>query len=116
MQQILHSLISNAIKFTPDGGQVTLEAARQNEGIIFRVRDTGIGMAPEDIPVALERFGQIDNSLARQYEGTGIGLPLAKELVELHGGTLEIESEVGVGTIVTLRFPEMRLFSASKVA
>jgi len=116
MQQILHNLISNAIKFTPDGGQVTLEAARQNGGIAFRIRDTGIGMSPEDIPVALERFGQIDNSLARQYEGTGIGLPLAKELVELHGGTLQIESEVGVGTIVTLIFPASRIFDEAKVA
>jgi signal transduction histidine kinase len=77
------------------------------------VRDTGIGMAPEDIPRALEPFGQIDSRLARKYEGTGLGLPLSKALVELHGGKLEIESEPGVGTTVTVLLPPERIVQDS---
>ena len=73
------------------------------------VADSGIGMAEADIPKALERFGQIDSSLGRKYEGTGLGLPLSKRLAELHGGTLVIESAVGVGTRVTINFPAHRV-------
>jgi signal transduction histidine kinase len=73
------------------------------------VADSGIGMAAEDIPKALERFGQIDSSLGRKYEGTGLGLPLSKRLAELHGGTLVIESTLGVGTRVTINFPAHRI-------
>jgi len=76
-----------------------------------RALETGIGLgiAPGDIPRALERFGQVDTRLARKYEGTGLGLPLSKRLAELHGGTLELESELGHGTTVTVKFPAHRL-------
>lgn len=74
--------------------------------------DTGIGMAPEDIPRALSRFGQIDSALSRKFEGTGLGLPLTKALAELHGGSLGIESAPGVGTTVTVRFPAERIVPA----
>jgi signal transduction histidine kinase len=73
------------------------------------VVDTGIGMKSADIPRALERFGQIDSTLARKYDGAGLGLPLAKHLTELHGGTVTIESAVGAGTTVTVSLPAERL-------
>jgi signal transduction histidine kinase len=76
---------------------------------VIKVIDTGIGMAREDIPKALEPFGQVDSKLSRKYEGTGLGLPLSKALVELHGGKLEIESEPGVGTTVTVVLPTQRI-------
>jgi signal transduction histidine kinase len=76
--------------------------------LVLRVGDTGIGMAAQDIDQALTPFKQIDNSLARKYEGAGLGLPLAKELVGLHGGALQVASELGKGTVVTCRFPASR--------
>ena len=110
LKQILVNLLSNAVKFTEAGGEVTLSAwYRTDSGYCFQITDTGIGIAPEDIPKALSRFGQIDGDLNRQYEGTGLGLPLTKALVELHGGALDLQSEVGVGTTVTVRFPAERL-------
>ncbi|MEW6091060.1 MAG: MHYT domain-containing protein [Pseudomonadota bacterium] len=109
LRQVLLNLLSNAVKFTPDGGSVTVEAFGGPAGLTIRVTDTGIGIAPEDIPVALERFGQIDSDLARKYEGTGLGLPLSKCLMEHHGGTLEIESEPGRGTRVSVKFPAERV-------
>ncbi|MCH9053199.1 MAG: PAS domain S-box protein [Proteobacteria bacterium] len=87
LKQILVNLLSNAVKFTDAGGAVTLRAwCRMDSGYVFQIVDTGIGMAPEDIPKALSRFGQVDADLNRQYEGTGLGLPLTKALVEQHGG------------------------------
>ena len=109
LRQVLLNLMSNAVKFTPDGGSVKVEAFGGPAGLTIRVTDTGIGIAPDDIPVALERFGQIDSDLARKYEGTGLGLPLSKCLMEHHGGTLDIESEPGRGTRVTVTFPAERV-------
>jgi signal transduction histidine kinase len=109
LRQVLVNLLSNAVKFTPAGGTVTVRVADRPDGMEITVADTGIGMAPEDIPIALERFGQIDSRLARKYEGAGLGLPLSKRLVELHGGTLAIESQVDAGTTVTVRFPPERV-------
>jgi signal transduction histidine kinase len=85
-----------------------------DSGYVFQIVDTGIGIAPEDIPKALLRFGQIDGDLNRQYEGTGLGLPLTKALVELHGGTLDLQSEVSVGTTVTVRFPAERIVGSPR--
>lgn len=110
VKQILTNLFSNAVKFTENGGTVKLKYWSQDEsGYIFQVSDTGIGIAPEDIPDALAPFSQVDNKLNRNYEGTGLGLPLTKSMVELHGGSLDIQSQVGVGTTVTVRFPAQRI-------
>ena len=78
---------------------------------MFQVADTGIGMALEDIPKALSQFGQIDSALSRKFEGSGLGLPLAKTFAELHGGSLDLQSEFGAGTTVTVRFPASRIIS-----
>ena len=110
LTQILVNLLTNAIKFTKPGGRVRLTAVRHvHQGIAFRVEDTGIGMSAEQIPIALEPFGQIDSGLARSHSGVGLGLPLTRRLIELHGGTIEIESEPGKGTVVTVCLPEERL-------
>lgn len=106
VRQVLLNLLSNAIKFTPAEGRVRLAlTAQDKETVTLEVADTGIGMRPEDIPVALSPFGQVDSSLARQYEGTGLGLPLTKTLVELHGGHLTIDSAPGQGTVVMVVLP-----------
>jgi signal transduction histidine kinase len=106
MKQVLLNLLSNAVKFTAGGGAVAISARPRDDGFVaLVVEDTGIGMHPEDIPVALEPFRQVDASLARRFEGTGLGLPLAKALVELQGGRIEIESAFGVGTTVTVCLP-----------
>jgi signal transduction histidine kinase len=109
VRQILLNLLSNAVKFTPGGGSVVVAVSWSSKGVAISVTDTGIGMAPEEIPVALERFGQIDGRLSRKYTGTGLGLPLTKHLVELHGGALAIASEAGKGTTVAALFPPERM-------
>jgi signal transduction histidine kinase/HAMP domain-containing protein len=105
LRQVFLNLLSNAVKFTNRGGAVALRLERRGDAALVEVRDTGIGIAAADIPLALSPFGQIDSKLARRYEGTGLGLPLAKELVERHGGTLSIESEPGRGTVVRVALP-----------
>jgi signal transduction histidine kinase len=109
LRQVMLNLLWNAVKFTPAGGRVTVFAAIEDDTVAIRVADTGIGMSEQDIPKALDRFGQIDSSLSRRYDGTGLGLPLSKRLVELHGGTLDIVSAVGKGTTVTVRLPGARI-------
>ena len=107
LQRVVQQLVSNAVKFTPAGGRITLSAVRDGTGLIaLSVADTGIGMRAEDIPVALSPFSQVDSSLSRRYEGTGMGLPLCNSIVELHGGRLQIVSEPGCGTTVTVLLPE----------
>jgi len=102
LKQILYNLLSNAIKFTDSGGTVTVEGRLEKETVVVRVRDTGIGIAPEDLPMMFEEFRQVDSSLARKHEGTGLGLALTKRLVELHGGQIAVESELGKGTTFTM--------------
>jgi signal transduction histidine kinase len=110
LKQILVNLLSNAIKFTDPGGTVILRIwCRTGSGYVFQVVDTGIGIALDDISKALAPFQQVDGELSRKYEGTGLGLPLAKSLVELHGGSLDLQSRLGVGTTVTVRFPADRI-------
>ncbi len=116
VRQILVNLISNAIKFTPPGGKVSVKAWHGRDGYLLQIVDSGVGIAPEDIPKAMARFGQIDGKLARRHEGSGLGLPLAGSLVDLHGGTLDIESELDVGTTVTVRFPTERVIEPSAKA
>jgi signal transduction histidine kinase/sensor domain CHASE-containing protein len=105
----LLNMLSNAVKFTPSGGTVTLRYRRNAEGAaVFSVADTGIGIAPADIEKALSPFGQIDSDIARRFRGTGLGLSIVKGICELHGGSLDIDSEVGVGTTVTIVIPDQR--------
>jgi two-component system sensor histidine kinase/response regulator len=112
VQQILINLLSNAVKFTPAGGEVRLAIGTDETGdLVFRISDSGIGIASDKIEVALTPFGQVDSGLSRKYDGVGLGLPLTKRLVELHGAEMIIESEVGRGTVVTVVFPEERLLS-----
>ena len=109
LKQILTNLLANAVKFTNPGGRVTLKARLGGDGgHIFQVVDTGIGMAPGDVPKALSRFQQVDGDLNRRFEGTGLGLPLTKALVEQHGGSLDIQSALDQGTTVTVRLPAER--------
>ena len=115
-KQILINLLTNAIKFTKPGGRVRVEILDDGRQLDVRISDTGIGMSPEEIPIALAAFGQVDSSLARKHEGTGLGLPLSKALVEMHGGQLLIESEVGIGTTVTVRLPPERVIRRSPSA
>ncbi len=105
LRQILLNLLSNAMKFTPAGGSVQVSLTVEAEGHpMLAVSDSGIGMRPEDISIALTPFGQIDSGVARSYDGTGLGLPLAKAFTELHGASFEIVSQLGEGTTVSLHF------------
>jgi signal transduction histidine kinase len=109
IRQILFNLLSNAVKFTPSDGTVTVRSwYHVDRGFVLQVADTGIGIAADDIPKALTRFEQVESTLDRTYEGTGLGLPLTKSLVEQHGGTLDLQSQVGVGTVVTVSLPANR--------
>lgn len=107
-KQILINLLNNAIKFNVQGGTVTLSVRMLGDCLSVSVADTGIGMDKEDIPRALARFQQVDGELARRFEGLGIGLSLVDALIEQHGATLNIESELGKGTCVTVTFPQSR--------
>ncbi|WP_119460852.1 ATP-binding response regulator [Rhodospirillaceae bacterium SYSU D60014] len=110
VKQIILNLLSNAVKFTPDGGAVTVFAlVDDDETLRIAVTDTGIGIAEADIPKVTKPFFQVDSSLSKKFPGTGLGLPLASAMVELHGGRLELRSEFSVGTTVTIRFPAERL-------
>ncbi|MGE0121019.1 MAG: sensor histidine kinase [Dongiaceae bacterium] len=109
VKQILLNLFTNAIKFTPQGGRVTLTVDRGDPGtVVLSIADTGIGMSLDEVERALQPFGQVDNMYNRRQAGTGLGLPLARSLTELHGGTLSIRSRRGAGTTVTLVLPAAR--------
>ena len=113
--QIVANLVTNAIKFTPEGGTVRLYvSATPQKGIVIKVTDTGIGIAPENIDRVLRPFEQVETSYARKHGGSGLGLPYAKRLTELHGGTLTIESELGKGTTVSVTLPPQRLIDIRK--
>jgi PAS domain S-box-containing protein len=113
LKRVLVNLLANAVKFSEAGTRVTVECRLKDDGgVAFVVTDHGIGMDPEDIPVALTPFQQVDIGLRRKYEGTGLGLPIAKQLMELHGGALEIQSARGIGTTVTISLPAERVIGA----
>ena len=110
LRRALVHIVSNAVKFTQHGGHVSVVARLDDEhGLQIRVTDTGIGMKEEDIPRLMQPFAQASEDLARIYEGGGLGLPIAKALLELHDGTLEITSKENVGTAVTITLPFHRL-------
>lgn len=109
-RQIMINLLSNAVKFTPKGGAITIDSLLNDDGSFsIYVSDTGYGMSEEEISIAISAFGQVDSGHNRKHEGTGLGLPLTKGLMELHGGTLEIESLEGYGTMVSVTFPKERI-------
>lgn len=105
LRRAFEHLLENAIKFTPAGGSVRVRLSRQGEWVRVQVSDTGIGIAPEQRARIFERFYQVDGSATRQYGGMGLGLAVVKEVVEAHGGTLSVESEVGKGSIFTVSLP-----------
>jgi PAS domain S-box-containing protein len=109
MRQVLINLLTNAVKFSHENTTITVHAAEDAQGgIAITVRDRGVGMTPEQLKIAMEPFGQVDNALSRKVEGTGLGLPLTKALIELHEGGMEIETAPGEGTAITARFPPER--------
>jgi signal transduction histidine kinase len=113
LKQVLLNLLSNAVKFTPAGGAVTLSwTLDEVKGVVVEIADTGIGIPLHQIAKVLEPFGQAENSLSRRYEGSGLGLPLSKALIELHGGSFELESEVNVGTRVRFSLPPTRIMKS----
>lgn len=106
LKQILMNLLSNAVKFTPEGGKIRLRARVRTGGDIeLSVIDTGIGIARSDLETVMEPFGQVESILTRKFDGTGLGLPLTRSLVEIHGGHMSIQSKQGLGTKVTIRLP-----------
>jgi signal transduction histidine kinase len=112
LKQMLLNLLSNAVKFTPAGGTIELEVAETPAGFAISVRDTGIGIAKSDLGRVLRPFVQVENSLSRRHEGTGLGLTLVKSMAEIHDGSLTLESELGRGTVARLAFPPERMIPA----
>ncbi|BDA67346.1 GAF sensor signal transduction histidine kinase [Rivularia sp. IAM M-261] len=106
VQQVINNLLSNAIKFTPEGGSVTLRLWCEDGNAVFQVEDTGIGIPEEQLPQLFEKFHQLDTPYRRRYGGTGLGLALTKQLVEMHRGRIEVESTVAVGSVFTVWIPE----------
>ncbi len=112
IKQVILNLMSNSIKFTVPGGRITLRAElKAPQGLCITVGDTGVGMTKQELEIALEQFGQIDNELSRNHSGTGLGLPITRSLVELHGGELEIDTRKGVGTSAHVWIPLTRVVS-----
>jgi signal transduction histidine kinase len=106
-KQILFNLLTNAFKFTPDGGKVGIKANVEGNMLVVTVWDTGIGICTEDMPRLFRPFEQLDSSLARRYPGTGLGLTMVKKLVELHGGAVSVESHPGEGSSFRVYFPSL---------
>jgi signal transduction histidine kinase len=104
-KQVLLNLLSNAVKFTPAGGKVELTARIESDWLVVQVRDTGIGISREDSEAIFKEFHQVRTSVSAKHEGTGLGLSLSRRLVELHHGTLSVESELGGGSTFTACFP-----------
>ncbi|WP_456238095.1 sensor histidine kinase [Nonomuraea cypriaca] len=105
LRQAVGNLVSNAIRHTPSGGTVTLTARREGGQLVIDVVDTGVGIAPEDLPMVFERFWRADASRDRRTGGSGLGLSIVRKLVEAHGGTVSASSVPGEGTTLTLRLP-----------
>ncbi|HSE77081.1 MAG TPA: ATP-binding protein, partial [Alphaproteobacteria bacterium] len=115
VKQMVLNLIANAVKFTPAGGRIVVAAHHTADGgVAIAVADNGVGMTPSDIKRAMELFGQANSHTSRRNDGAGVGLPLTKRLIELHGGALDIDSEPGAGTRVELKFPPSRVREADR--
>lgn len=114
LTQVVSNLISNAIKFNKPGGRVDVRAqAKPDGGIVVTITDTGVGMSADEVETAMQPFGQVDGSRARWREGTGLGLPIARTLIELHGGALDIRSSPAEGTEVAIMLPAAHTVSAA---
>jgi len=109
IDKVVMNLLSNAIKFTPSGGKITMNVWDEGENLKFSIADTGIGIPKENLPHIFERFMQVDSSSTREHGGMGIGLSLVKDFVELHGGTVDVKSEVGKGTQFTVTLPRVKI-------
>ena len=108
--QMLVNLLSNAVKYTPEDGQITMSLdERPDSSLAIEIRDTGAGMSPSEIPTALTQFGRTSNASGREFPGAGLGLPLVVAMIELHGGSFNLESELGKGTTATLTIPASRV-------
>ena len=116
LQQILANLLTNAIKFTPGGGTVTLSARAERGDVVLAVQDTGIGIKPEDVPKLFKEFERLEGSRTHRAEGTGLGLALTRHLVELHGGRVEVESRPGSGSTFSVWLPAIGSVSQSRRA
>ena len=115
-RQVLINLIGNAVKFTPPDGRIEVSVRLDpGGGLAITIADTGIGIPPADLERVLRPFERVDNSLSRKHQGTGLGLPLVKAIMELHGGSIELQSEIGVGTAVTVVFPRTRLVATGSL-
>jgi len=113
IRQVVLNLLSNSIKFTPQGGEIWLKAGwTASGGQYLSVRDTGSGIPEDEIPVVLASFGQGSNSIKSAEQGAGLGLPIAKNLIDLHGGTFTLKSKLRIGTEVIVTFPPERVMSA----
>ncbi|MEO7298228.1 MAG: ATP-binding protein [Verrucomicrobiota bacterium] len=115
LEKVILNLIFNALKFTPKDGRVELRVAREGKDFLLTVTDTGIGIAQKNLPFVFDRFWQADGSSKRKFQGVGIGLSLVKELTEIHGGKVSVESEEGKGTKFTVRIPYLPADSAAQV-
>lgn len=106
LRQLVLNLVDNAIKYTPEGGQVTLGLAQEKGWVRIDIADTGVGIPPEELPHIFERFYRVDKARSRQGGGTGLGLSIARWIADAHGGHIDVESEVGEGTTFTVWLPE----------
>jgi signal transduction histidine kinase len=109
IRQIVTNLVANAVKFTPAGGRVDVSVGRDGSGLVLEVRDTGIGIAMQDVGRVFEPFVQADGGMNKRHQGTGLGLAITRRLVELHGGTISVKSAPGEGSVFTVRFPVERI-------
>lgn len=117
LKQVFTNLLYNSVKFTPENGSVSIRATLEDRGALqISIADTGVGMTDDELETALSEFGQVDSGLNRNHEGTGLGLPIAKALVELHGGTFAISSSKGIGTVVDIELPQSVLVPQTAVA
>ena len=105
LEQVLVNVISNSVKYTPDGGEILIEAHREGDKVVMRVQDNGIGIPDEDLGRIFDRFYRVDKARSREMGGTGLGLAIAKEIMQVHGGEITLSSTLGKGTTVTLTLP-----------
>ena len=105
MSQVFYNLIDNAVKYTPDGGNISVSLVREGKQAVWRVRDNGVGIPEEDLPHVFERFYRVDKARSRETGGTGLGLSIVKQITALHGGEVTVESTLGHGSAFTVTLP-----------